>query len=214
MTNRLAGVAAAMLGAAMVWAPAQAQAQARAPAQQAAVTPATWEGEAKAFVQGLVAELSAISGNASLAAAEEQRALEAVLARNLAVRQMGGILLGGARSSATPEQLAEYNRLVPAFLAHSFASQIDDLVAQNLTLGDATTRSAREVIVTTSFVRRSNKTTVKVNWRVIKEGEKLKLVDASVNGVSKLTVQREEFSSLLRNQGFDGLLAHMRSAVA
>ena len=198
----------------MVWAPAQAEAQARAPAQQAAVTPAAWEGEAKAFVQGLVTELSAISGNASLSAAEEQRALEAVLARNLAVRQMGGILLGGARSSATPEQLAEYNRLVPAFLAHSFASQIDDLVAQNLTLGDATTRSAREVIVTTSFVRRSNKTTVKVNWRVIREGEMLKLVDASVNGVSKLTVQREEFSSLLRNQGFDGLLSHMRAAVA
>ena len=198
--------------------PAFAQA-ARPPAAAAAAAPAkpqaAWSGEAQTFVMGLLAELSAINGMSGLSEAEKQKRVAAVLSRHLAVEWMGAFLLGANRAKATPEQLAEYNRLVPAYIASSFATRINELAAQNLKPGAVTTRSPQEVIVATSFLRRSTNGQVQVSWRVAKQGTAApKLLDVAVNGVSPLVVQREEFSSLVKQGGFDGLLNRLRSSAA
>lgn len=172
-----------------------------------------WQEDAKAFVQALLVKLAAPGKDTSLTVAQKEKALESVLAKNLAVQRMGAILLGNNRSVATPEQLAEYNRLVPAYVAHTFAERIDELVAQNLKMGATSARNPREVIVSTGFARKNNQGDVKVNWRTIKVGSgPIQVLDVSVNGVSPLIVQREEFNSIVKQKGFEGLLARLRAA--
>lgn len=202
----LAIAMAGMLGA-LTAAPASALAQTPTPAAPAAN--AAGEAQAKSFVNTLIEKLRVVIARADLTEAQRQQALAEVFQRNLAVRTMGLILLGQNRSAATPEQLAEYNRLIPGYLARSFADQIDDLVAQNLVLGEARS-SGPQVMVSSSFLRRSNKQPVRVVWRVVEAGGRMQLVDASVNGASKLTVQRSEFSALVKAKGFESLLAYLR----
>jgi len=205
----LAIVLAGMLGALSV-APAGAWAQTPAPAAPAAnAANAADAAEAKRFVTLLIEQLRAVIARGDLSEVQKQQALAEVFQRNLAVRTMGAILLGQNRSVATPEQLAEYNRLVPGYLARSFADQIDDLVAQNIVLGEAR-GSGPQVMVSSSFLRRSNKQPVRVVWRVVNSGGRMQLVDASVNGASKLTVQRSEFGALVKASGFEALLAYLR----
>ncbi len=201
--------------------PAAGPALPQAPAQAPAVTPpataapavvATWQEDAKAFVQALLVKLAAPGKDASLTAAQKEKALEAVLTKNLAVQRMGAILLGNNRTVATPAQLEEYNRLVPAYVARTFAERIDELVAQNLKMGATSARSAREVIVSTGFARKNNQGDVKVNWRTVKVGAgPIQVLDVSVNGVSPLIVQREEFTSIVKQKGFEGLLVRLRA---
>lgn len=181
-------------------------------ATPAAAPVAVWQDDAKGFVQGLLIELAAPGKDASLSSQQKAKALESVLAKNLAVQRMGAILLGNNRTIATPAQLEEYNRLVPAYVAHTFAERIDELVAQNLKMGATSARSAREVIVSTGFARKNNQGDVKVNWRTIKAGSgPIQVLDVSVNGVSPLIVQREEFTTIVKQKGFDGLLMRLRS---
>lgn len=199
--------AAAAFGAGPVF--AQSGAGAAAPAT------APWSAEAQDFVNALLQELATINQTAGLSEAERLDRVTDVLAQRLAVERMGAFLLGTNRAKATPDQLAEYNRLVPAYIAASFAARIDDLAAQNLKPGAVAPRGAQEVIVSTSFKRRSTNGEVQVNWRVVKSGAAgPKLLDVSVNGVSPLVVQREEFSSVVKQNGFDGLLARLRESAA
>ena len=180
-------------------------------ATSAAPAVAIWQEDAKVFVQNLLIKLAAPGKDAALTDAQKEKALEAVLAKNLAVQRMGAILLGNNRTVANPAQLAEYNRLVPAYVARTFAERIDELVAQNLKMGATSSRSAREVIVSTGFARKNNQGDVKVNWRVVKVGAgPIQVLDVSVNGVSPLIVQREEFNSIVKQKGFEGLLARLR----
>lgn len=211
----LSALAVLALGGAFVSLPASAQTAPAAtlPAKPTVVAPADWEKDGKAFVDGLLKELSGAAGQAGTPAQEQQR-FESILARKLAVQRMGAFLLGSARTTATPVQLQEYNQLVPGYIAHSFAEKINDLVAQNLVLGAVQTRSPREVIVTSSFERRGGQGTVKVNWRLIKESAGIKVLDVSVNGVPALAVQREEFAALVKRGGFDALLTRLRTVAA
>lgn len=192
---------------------AQSAAPAAAPAVPAPViAPATWQEEAKVFVQNLLIKLAAPGNDASLSDVQKEKALEAVLAKNLAVQRMGAILLGNNRTAASAAQLAEYNRLVPAYVARTFAERIDELVAQNLKMGATSSRSPREVIVSTGFARKNNQGDVKVNWRTVRVGTgPIQVLDVSVNGVSPLIVQREEFNSIVKQKGFEGLLVRLRA---
>ncbi len=188
-------------------APAASAASPAAPAASA-----IWQEDAKVFVQNLLIKLAAPGKDASLTDAQKEKALEAVLAKNLAVQRMGAILLGNNRNAASPAQLAEYNRLVPAYVARTFAERIDELVAQNLKMGATSSRSPREVIVSTGFARKNNQGDVKVNWRTVRAGTgPIQVLDVSVNGVSPLIVQREEFNSIVKQKGFEGLLVRLRA---
>jgi ABC-type transporter MlaC component len=197
-----------LLGAAAPAAWAQSAAPRPADRASAPADPAR-EAQAKAFVNDLIGQLRATIGRTDLSEAQKQDALEEVFRRNLAVRTMGSILLGSNRSAATPEQLTEYNALIPGYLASSFAGQIDDLVAQNIVLGEVRS-SGQQMFVSSSFARRGAKTPVRVVWRVLGQNGRMQLVDASVNGASKLTVQRSEFNSLVKAKGFAGLLEYLR----
>jgi len=213
--RQLTAIAALALSSALAPVAASAQTAAAPVARPAkpAVAPAAWEGEAKTFVRNLLDELSGAAKQGGSAAAQQQR-FEKILAQDLAVQRMGAFLLGSARESASPQQLAEYNRLVPGYIAHSFAEKINDLVAQDLEIVGAQTRSPREVIVASSFERKSGQGLVKVNWRLIQEAAGVKVLDVSVNGVPALAVQREEFAALVKRGGFDALLTRLRTVAA
>lgn len=193
---------------------AQAPAPAKAPATAApAAATSAWDKDAQVFVSGLIGQLSKSAANTSLTPAARSSQLRDILASAMAVERIGGFLLGQNKALATPEQLKEYNQLVPGYIAAQFASRIDMLVEQKLVLGAARQRNASEVIVNTGFTRKRDQTTVAVDWRVVKSSgsaAKIQLLDVYVNGVSPLVTQREEFTSLAKANGFSAILTRLR----
>ncbi len=187
-----------------------APAKAAAPAKSTAATPL--EKDAQAFIGALIGDLSAAVSDASLTPTARSTRLRATLARAMASERIGTFLLGENKAAAKPAELAEYQNLVPGFIAAEFASRIDDLVEQKLTIGAAKQRNPKEAIVKTGFLRRRDQTTVAVDWRVTKSANgKIQLLDVYVNGVSPLVTQRDDFSAIVKADGFGALITRLKT---
>jgi len=64
------------------------------------------------------------------------------------------------------------------------------------------------------MISKKDKQEVKIDWRVFKINNKLLVRDLVVEGLSLAKTQREEFSSILANKGFDGLIANLNEFIA
>lgn len=167
-------------------------------------------GEARRFIEGMIAELSAIETKEK-DEGRRRAALDAALRQRVALSRIGRFMLGASRAQATPAELAEYDRLVPDFILADVRGEIAKLVAQSIAIDEVQTRSARDALVRSRFRRRSGGT-VRVDWRVAAgEGQPLQLVDVYVNGVSRFVIRRDEFQALVKARGMAGLLAELRS---
>ncbi len=51
---------------------------------------------------------------------------------------------------------------------------------------------------------------VRLDWRVANKGDVYKITDVLVAGVSMANTYRDDFSSVMRREGFAGLLAELR----
>lgn len=196
--------------------PAAKAPAAKAPATTAArATPpagAVWEKNAQEFVRGLIADLSKAVADSSLSPTARSARLRSTLGRAMASERIGSFLLGENKAAAKPAELAEYQKLVPGFIAAEFASRIDALVEQKLTLGAAKQRNPKEVIVKTGFLRQRDQTTVSVDWRVTMAADgKIQLLDVYVNGVSPLVTQRDDFSAIVKADGFGALITRLKT---
>lgn len=207
----------ALIGAGMVvsalpgYAPV-AFAQAKAANAPAAKVAPAWEKDAQSFVGTLIGDLSAAVADSSLSPTARSGRLRTTLGRAMASERIGSFLLGENKAAAQPAQLAEYQKLVPGFIAAEFASRIDDLVEQKLTIGAAKLRNPKEAIVKTGFLRRRDQTTVAVDWRVTKGTDgKIQLLDVYVNGVSPLVTQRDDFSAIVKADGFGALITRLKT---
>ena len=52
---------------------------------------------------------------------------------------------------------------------------------------------------------------IDADWRVRAQGNQYLIIDISVEGVSMAVTQRSEFASVIKNHGFEGLLAALRA---
>lgn len=189
--------------------PATAVAQSAAPA----AAQASWTPQARAFVDAIVVDVTAIARAGGTEAAT-RASLRTVLGERLATDRISRFLIGANRAAANPDQLAQYDELMPRFIVNQFADQIDELATQKIVVGDVVPRSAREVLVRSQFNRR-NGSKVSVDWRVTRDAAgELRLLDVYVNGVSPLVAQREEFTSVVKRDGFAALLAYIAPRAA
>lgn len=168
--------------------------------------------DARSFVESMIAELSAIEAREK-DEARRKAALDAALRNRVALARIGRFMLGASRTQATPAELAEYDRLIPAFILADVRGEIAKLVAQSIAVEEVQARSARDALVRSRFRRRSGGT-VRVDWRVAAaEGQPLQLVDVYVNGVSRFVIRRDEFQAIVKARGMAGLLGELRTGV-
>ena len=196
-----AAVAALALAAGVAGglAAAPAFAQARPDPAAAAAEAAT------AVTKKLLDDLATVARSDAPKAQRDAKVREIVVAR-LATARIGRFLLGSYRTKATPEQVARYDALIPTYIADEFSNRIDDLALQNPQVGATNLISPSEARVRTSFKRKRDGSIVNVDWRVVQDSGQWRLYDVYVNGVSRLVIRRQEFSSVIDRQGFDALL--------
>ncbi len=137
-------------------------------------------------------------------------AFRELLSEGLAIDFIGRLMLGSHRKTATEAQLAEYQRIFPDYITRLYASQLAKLAKVRMLVIETAPRNHRDILVRTRLSR-DNGEPIIVDWRVRKRSEEqFQIVDISVEGVSIVLVKRDEFNSLVRNRGFDALLAELQ----
>jgi len=170
------------------------------------------QGEAESFTTSLVQELGQIAQNDALGDSIQMDSFRDALKRRLAAKSIGKFLLKGVPADTiTPQQLDTYNQLFPSYIASAFASQIGGLAERQINVTQSRARGENEVIVRSELVNKKGIKKASIDWRIRWINAQPRLLDVLVERSSPLVSKRQEFSSLAKREGFDAVLAHMKS---
>lgn len=165
--------------------------------------------EPRAFIDELGREAVDILGG-SIPAAERQAALEDLLRRAFDFDTISRLVLGRYWRQATPEQQEDYREVFATFVVQTYARSLADKRIDDFAITDVRTLSDRDTLVET-VIEQPGEAPTRFAWRVRRNGDRLKLVDVVVDGVSMVISRRSEFTSVVQREGMDGLIRSLRA---
>ncbi len=200
LTRRLFLVCAALL-AVSSWVARPASAQ-------------TADPGAVSFIQTLGNEAVATFSDKSLSRDQAVQRFRTLLYRGFDVPYIGRWVLGRYWNQATPQQHDEYQKLFERLIVKTYADRFVEYSGETFRITGSRPEGETDSMVTTQIVR-PNGPPVNVDWRVRKRDGQYKIIDVMVEGVSMGVTQRQEFASVIQQNGnrVDGLIQALRNKV-
>ncbi len=164
--------------------------------------------DAKTFIKGLADRAIGVLRRDDISRAERLRVFETLLDEGFDLPFLAKLALGRYSREATPDQLDEYNRLFAKFVLNKYASVLSSYSGEQVIVTAARAAGKRDVYVTTEISRGGDG--ARVDWRVRKYDDDLKVIDVVIENISMVISQREEFASVITREGFEGLLKRLR----
>jgi phospholipid transport system substrate-binding protein len=189
---------------------AVATAQTPPPAQVVTVDGKAAEG----FIKKLSDDAFAALRDKSLSASQRDAKFRDLLRQGFALDRISNAVLGKNRRTATPEQLANFNKAFPDYVIRIYAGRLTEFSDTKLSVaGNAPAGSRGDVAVKTLVSGKNLQQPVKADWRVTQvPGQGLRIVDLSFEGISMVTTQRDEFDVKIAQKGMDMLIADISSS--
>ena len=137
--------------------------------------------------------------------------------QNFDLSAIGKFVLGRATKTATPEQMAEYDRLFGIYVRQIYTERLSAFSGETFKVTGARPEgSTGDQTVMTVINHTNGAPATSTAWRVRPEGNGWKIVDVTVEGVSMSATQRDEFASVVQRSGgsMDALLDLLRKKTA
>lgn len=167
-------------------------------------------GAAKTYVEKVANNALAIIEAKADKTARQQK-LERLFAENVNIPWVAKFVMGRHWRDATDAQKKRYLQEYERFVLHHYASRFTDYTSGSFSITGVRDDGDGEFTVNMSLkdAANSNSEPVYVNYRVRKEGGKFHIFDVIVEGVSMITTQRSEFSSVIARRGTDYLIEQL-----
>ena len=166
----------------------------------AAATPA------EIFVQQSVDQGVQVLTDKSLSPAEKKAKVEGLLGTIMNTRKLALFCLGNAAKTADPADIDAFADAFAKFTMARYASQLGEYGGQSLKVIGSTDRSPTDHVVTAVLVDPAapqDPDPVKVLFRVLSDGDKYGIVDASIAGVWFGMAQRDDIQGFLSTNNND-----------
>lgn len=183
---------------------------AQAPAAVAA-SPADVAG-ARAFIDKLSQETFAVLRDKSKSKPAMKTTFRAMLKDNVALDDVGARLIRRHRAQATPEQLAAYQAALPEFIVNAYSDRLAEYSNATIKVVRAAPRGARGDVDVFTRIAPASGQPFDATWSVRKSGERFLLTNLTVSGINVALTQEADFSSYIQRNGFDALVAFMKSS--
>ncbi len=170
---------------------------------------------AEQFIRDLADEAITTLTQDSLSREERQELFRDMLSDGFAIPGIARFVMGRYWREATPEEREEYFSLFEESIISLWANRFVDYSGQTFRITEAIpARSARadeRAVLVRSLFWSKPSDPVRLDWRVANKGDVYKITDVLVAGVSMANTFRDDFSSVMRRDGVEGLLAMLRS---
>ena len=115
-------------------------------------------------------------------------------------------------NQATPEQRQRFVNVIASAEAHSYAQRFGQYAGQTLTVGRVSLRE-NGVTLVDSKLNQSTGEPVAIQWEVRNDGQRPRIVDVRVEGVSMTLTRRSEYNSYIRSHGgqVESLIAELEA---
>ncbi len=171
---------------------------------------------AESFVQSQIDTGIGLMQDKSLSAADRHARMHAFLLSLLDTHRIALYTLGDAKDRASPSDIAAYSDAFRDFMAASYESRLGGYEGQTLRITGSVEHAPGDYVVTTVLVDPSDQAggqaPPEVDLRVVDEGGRFYVVDASIEGIWLAVAQHDDCVGFLQQHGGDvaALTAHLR----
>jgi phospholipid transport system substrate-binding protein len=169
------------------------------------------EGAAK-FVRRLADEALATLNQPGGSLAQREAVFQKLLREGFDLKLIGRFVLGRYWRTATPGQRNDFQRLFEEFVIKSYSYRLGGYKGEDFTIVSARAAGEKDALVRTRIVRPSGPP-ITADWRVRAKGDRFRIIDVMVEGVSMAVTQRSEFAAVISRGGFNGLIEALRARV-
>ena len=165
------------------------------------------------FVQDLGEHAIKIISNKQFTSQQRNAEFAKVLNESFDLKTIGRFVIGRTWNIATLDQQNEYMKLFQALVIKNYGDRMTLAAGEKFQVVGARAESDNDTTVNSQITHSDGSKPTCIDWRVRQKDGKLAIIDVVVAGVSLSVTQRQEYGSIIQNNGgqIDGLLESMRS---
>ena len=201
---RLLAAALAVAGLSPVVAPAPAMAQAAAGSEAAA----------SRYVVDLSGRVFGLLRDQSQSRTQVRAKFKTMLTDNFALGEIGDRLIRRYRSQITPAQYAAYQAALPQFAINAYTDRLYSYAEATVTPVRTVPRGANGDVDVYTKVSKPGGKPFDAIWQVRPAGGSYKVLNLTLSGINLSLTQEADFSAYIAKNGFDALVAFMKSSNA
>lgn len=152
------------------------------------------------FITEFAEQAIALASNKELSATDRRGKFGDLLGTYFDMPAIGRFLLGRYWRTASDEEREAYIQAFTENIVYTYSRRFDDYSGQKLVVDD-TREDGRFDIVASRIVDPKTPDEIRLEWRLIESGGAFKIIDIVIEGVSMSVTQRQEYASVIQNNG-------------
>tara|TARA_B110000858_G_scaffold132799_1_gene151080 strand:+ start:200 stop:829 length:630 start_codon:yes stop_codon:yes gene_type:complete len=173
---------------------------------------ANFEAEEK-FVSNFADSAIRILGNESLDISQKNLQFTDLVMSSIDMNLISKFVLSKYWKTASQEQKDTYIAAFEEYFISSYANKLDQYSGEKIVI--ISSNAAKKYVIVKSNIVRDGADTLKIelDWRLLTRNGQTKIIDLSIEGISLIIAQREEFQSYLNNNNgnLNALIGKIRS---
>ena len=173
---------------------------------------ASFEAEEK-FVSNFADNAISILSNESLNASQKNIQFTELVMSSIDMNLISKFVLSKYWKLATDDQKKAYLAAFKQYFISSYANKLDQYSGEKVVI--VSSNAAKKFVIVKSNIVRDGTDTLKIelDWRLLTRDGQTKIIDLSIEGISLIIAQREEFQSFLanNNNSLDALISKLNS---
>ena len=173
---------------------------------------ASFEAEEK-FVSNFADNAISILSNESLNASQKNIQFTELVMSSIDMNLISKFVLSKYWKLATDDQKKAYLAAFKQYFISSYANKLDQYSGEKVII--VSSNAAKKFVIVKSNIVRDGTDTLKIelDWRLLTRDGQTKIIDLSIEGISLIIAQREEFQSFLANNdnNLDALISKLNS---
>lgn len=156
--------------------------------------------EAETFIDSLANEaLKDLS--AKLPEPELEKRFKALLDKNFDMPRISRFVLGRYWNGATDKEKQDFQSLFEAYVVRAYSIRFSEYSGETVKVTGSRPESADNTVVASQILQPDGAPPVHVDWIVRKDGDGFRIADVSVDGVSMVLTQKQEFAAVIERNG-------------
>ena len=173
---------------------------------------ASFEAEEK-FVSNFADKAISILSNESINASQKNIQFTELVMSSIDMNLISKFVLSKYWKLATDDQKKAYQVAFKQYFISSYANKLDQYSGEKVVI--VSSNAAKKFVIVKSNIVRDGTDTLKIelDWRLLTRDGQTKIIDLSIEGISLIIAQREEFQSFLANNdnSLDALINKLNS---
>ena len=173
---------------------------------------ASFEAEEE-FVSNFADNAISILSNESLNASQKNTRFTELVMSSIDMNLISKFVLSKYWKLATDDQKKAYQVAFKQYFISSYANKLDQYSGEKVVI--VSSNAAKKFVIVKSNIVRDGTDTLKIelDWRLLTRDGRTKIIDLSIEGISLIIAQREEFQSFLANNdnSLDALINKLNS---